>query len=64
MRTGSLSQKEADTLDKKLIYDAGECGLKSILILEGIMDKIRYTPRLFSYEGPFGVGYLVMNFEL
>ena len=51
-------------LDKKLIAGAHECGLKSILIQQGIMDGINYTPRLLSYEAPLGVGYLVMDFKL
>ncbi|HBC44490.1 MAG: hypothetical protein UU95_C0003G0004 [Parcubacteria group bacterium GW2011_GWC2_42_12] len=46
------------------VADAGECGLKSIVILLGILDGIKYEPRLLSYEAPFGVGYLVMNFKL
>lgn len=50
--------------DHDFVADAGECGLKSIVILLGILDGIRYEPRLLSYEAPFGVGYLVMNFEL
>lgn len=48
----------------ELIADAGECGLKSIIILLGILDGMKYNPRLLSYESPFGVGYLTMNFEL
>jgi aromatic ring-opening dioxygenase LigB subunit len=51
-------------LDPDLVAEAGECGLKSILILLGILDSINYTPKLLSYEHPFGVGYLVMNMEL
>lgn len=51
-------------MDKKLIEDAGECGLRSILILMGILEEINYQPKLYSYEGPFGVGYCVMNFKL
>ena len=27
-------------------------------------EKINYQPKLYSYEAPFGVGYLVMNFQL
>jgi len=49
-------------LDEKLINDAGECGLKSIVMLLGILDGIKYEPQILSYEGPFGVGYLVANF--
>ena len=48
-------------LDKKLIKEAGECGLKSILILLGAFSEINYRPEILSYEGPFGVGYLVAN---
>lgn len=51
-------------LDSKLIEEAGECGLRSILILLGIIKNLNYQPELLSYEGPFGVGYLVMNFKL
>ncbi len=51
-------------LDKDLIVEAGECGLKSIMLLLGIMDEINYQPKQLSYEHPFGVGYLAMNLEL
>ncbi len=50
--------------DSKLIKEVSECGLKSIIILLGILDKQNYTPKILSYEGPFGVGYLVCNFKL
>ncbi len=51
-------------LDHQLIEEAGECGLRSFLILLGILEEVNYQPELLSYEGPFGVGYLVMNFKL
>lgn len=51
-------------LDHKLVTEAGECGLKSIIILLGILDGMKYEPQLLSYEAPFGVGYMVMNFKL
>ncbi len=51
-------------LNYDLIADAGECGLKSIVILLGVLDGIKYEPQLLSYEAPFGIGYLVMNFKL
>jgi AmmeMemoRadiSam system protein B len=50
--------------DHSLVADAGECGLKSIVILLGILDGIKYEPELLSYEAPFGVGYLAMNFKI
>lgn len=51
-------------LDPKLIEEAGECGLRSILILLGIIKNINCQADILSYEGPFGVGYLVANFKL
>ncbi|MFH0892268.1 MAG: AmmeMemoRadiSam system protein B [Candidatus Falkowbacteria bacterium] len=51
-------------IDRHLTMDAGECGLKSILILLGILDGIKHEPKLLSYEYPFGVGYLAIDFEL
>lgn len=56
--------EEILNLDQDLINEAGECGLRSILIMKGIIDKIKNTPKLLSYEAPFGVGYMVMNFEI
>ncbi len=50
-------------LDKDLINEAAECGLRSIAILLGMLNEADYTPELLSYEGPFGVGYLTMNFN-
>lgn len=51
-------------LDPDLVEKAGECGLRSILILLGLLERINYTPEILSYEGPFGIGYLVANFKL
>jgi AmmeMemoRadiSam system protein B len=51
-------------LNKKLITEASECGLKSIAILLGIIDGIKHEPQKLSYEAPFGVGYLMINFKL
>ena len=51
-------------IDQGLIEEAGECGLRSIMILLGLLERINYTPEILSYEAPFGVGYLVANFKL
>lgn len=51
-------------LDQKLIENAGECGLRSILILLGILHNMSYQTEIISYEAPFGVGYLVANLKL
>ena len=50
------------SLDPKLVDDAAECGYRSILVLLGILQNMDYTFKNLSYEGPFGVGYLVGNF--
>lgn len=46
-------------LDAGLIEDAGECGLRSLFALGGTVDGRERESRVLSYEGPFGVGYLV-----
>lgn len=40
---------------------AGECGLRSLIIALGSLDGVEVEPRVLSYEGSFGVGYLVAN---
>jgi len=49
-----------------LYPQAGECGLRSFCFLLGILEGsgINWQPEILSYEGPFGVGYLVVNFKL
>jgi len=55
--------EEIINMDEDLLSEAGECGLRSILILLGILDKINYQPKLLSYDDAFGVGYLSMDFS-
>jgi len=61
-----ISKKQYEKImkmDKKLIEKAAECGLRSFLILFGIIEQIEHNPEVLSYEGPFGVGYLTVNFK-
>ncbi|MFA6919046.1 MAG: AmmeMemoRadiSam system protein B [Patescibacteria group bacterium] len=51
-------------IDPQLVKKASECGLRSILILLGILNNINCKTEIVSYEAPFGVGYLVANFKL
>jgi MEMO1 family protein len=51
-------------MNHDLIHEAGECGLKAIAILMGVLEEVDCRPEKISYEAPFGVGYLVMNFRL
>lgn len=49
-------------IDPFLVKEAGECGLRSFLILFGILENLDFDTKILSYEGPFGVGYLVADF--
>ena len=63
-----LKKKDIETILKldEMYPEAGECGLRSFCFLLGILEEsgINYQPEILSYEGPFGVGYLVVNFKL
>lgn len=50
-------------IDKALAEEAGECGLRSIQIMLGILDGHKVKSEVLSYEGTFGVGYGVAKFE-
>ncbi len=41
---------------------AAECGLRSLLVMSGALDRRAVNARLLSYEGTFGVGYGVATF--
>ncbi|WP_054696263.1 AmmeMemoRadiSam system protein A [Syntrophomonas palmitatica] len=49
-------------LPEKLRDNAGECGYRSLVILLGALDGCEFKSQVFSYEGPFGVGYLTAGF--
>ncbi len=59
-----LDSKGLLTMDEELIERAGQCGLRSIVILLGALDGLKVKPEILSYEGPFGVGYLTASFEV
>lgn len=50
-------------MNKCMVEEAGECGLRSLYILLGAMEGNSIQGELLSYEGPFGVGYGVMKFN-
>ncbi|HED23487.1 MAG TPA: AmmeMemoRadiSam system protein A, partial [Firmicutes bacterium] len=57
-----IRDKKVDNLlsfDPDLVEEAGECGLRSFIIALGMIAGSDYRPEVISYEGPFGVGYLV-----
>lgn len=43
---------------------AGECGLRSFIIMAGALSGQAVAPELLSYEGTFGVGYAVCEFKI
>ena len=54
-----LDIKALLNMDRHLVAEAGECGLRSIFFLMGVIGGIDATSELLSYEAPFGVGYAV-----
>jgi AmmeMemoRadiSam system protein B len=62
-----IKQKDINSilnLDQELVKQAMECGLKSVIILMGILSHRDYQIEILSYEWPFGVGYLVSSFKI
>ena len=49
-------------MPEQLRDNAGECGYRSLVIMFGALDGRKFTSRVFSYEGPFGVGYMTAGF--
>ncbi len=50
--------------DENKLKEAKECCSHQIATLFGAMQQIDYTPQIYSYESPFGVGFLVANLKL
>jgi len=50
-------------MDESLVQEAAECGYRSILMMLGALDGLEVEAEILSYEGPFGVGYLVASFR-
>ncbi|HRY36319.1 MAG TPA: AmmeMemoRadiSam system protein B [Candidatus Magasanikbacteria bacterium] len=50
-------------LSPDFINAAAECGLRSLLILLGIIQGVRCSYHQLNYEAPFGVGYLTAFYE-
>jgi len=50
-------------MDANLIKDAGECGLKSLVILLGVLSDIKWQPQIMAYQTDFGIGYLSLDLK-
>ena len=59
---GALDAKALLNMDPGLIEEAGECGLRPIFFLLGVLGGLEIKAEVLSYEGPFGVGYAVALF--
>ena len=55
--------KSIASFDLELSERAGECGLRSLMILGGFLDGFNKESEVLSYEGPFGVGYCTAKFS-
>ena len=51
-------------LDKRLILDASECGLKPIIMSLGAISGRSWQADILAYQTDFGVGYLSLEFCL
>lgn len=49
-------------MPEELRENAGECGYRSLVMMFGALDGRKFVSRVFSYEGPLGVGYLTAGF--
>jgi AmmeMemoRadiSam system protein B len=49
-------------IDPVVLENGAECGLRSILFLLGALTVTDFVPTVLSFEGPFGVGYLVATY--
>jgi len=60
----TADERALTAIPAELIDAAGECGYRSLLVLFGALRGRSYATRVLSYEGPFGVGYLVGAVDL
>lgn len=52
------------TLAPEDVAMAKECAYRPLMMLLGLMERVNCDPVIHSYEAPFGVGFLVVHFEL
>jgi aromatic ring-opening dioxygenase LigB subunit len=51
-------------MDEDIVLQAKQTIYQQTLMLFGLLDHISLRPKILSYEAPFGVGYIVVNFEI
>lgn len=52
------------SFDLDLAEEAGECGLRSFMIMAGSIDGYLFESEVLSYEGPLGVGYCTAKIDI
>jgi aromatic ring-opening dioxygenase LigB subunit len=65
--TKALSEGDFKTLinlDEKFSDKAAECGLRSFIIMAGVLGDDKIESELLSYEGTFGVGYAIATYRM
>ena len=45
------------------LEDVGECGIKPIMILAGIVSNMSHKTHVLCYEKPFGIGYMTVFYQ-
>lgn len=56
---GKWDVEKIMAIDPELAERAGECGWRPIIMMSGSLDGFAVESQVLSYEGPFGVGYMV-----
>ena len=59
----SLDVEKLLSVDEDFCESAGECGLRSFIMMLGAFDGFGLKSSIYSYEGPFGIGYAVARLE-
>lgn len=54
--------KELFSFESDFVKSAATCSLEGLQMLAGILNQKSFTPKLYSYEAPYGIGYAVASF--
>ena len=50
--------------EESVLEEAGECGTRSIVMMFGALHNKEFNSKVYSYEGPFGVGYMIAKINV
>lgn len=63
----SIEESDVNSLldiDDEFCKSAGQCGLRSFVIMYGALDGYQLKPEIYSYEAPFGIGYCIAKIDI